>query len=207
MCAANVCLAFEISLTGSRIVIYVLYISAQRERVETNETAVWINGSRLRSVDEGWRIRSNVRRCAAMHPARETRHESKYHLVETCVAKPRPYKYDAGWLSQYRGTSSRRLFLRPRRKGKVARGCAYQLLYPRLLEECALEWKPATKDGCEKGRKTEIGRMESEERAGERGMRSYGIERPREWTRQTCARETTRVTDGTPLSSTLVSYV
>jgi len=130
------------------------------------------------AIDEEGSVRMwrDTRQC--IETARETRHESKYHLVEMRVAKPRPYKYDAGWLSQYRGTSSRRLFLRPRRKGKVARGCAYQLLCPRP-EECALEWKLAAKEDCEKGRKTEIGRIKSEERASGR----YAIERLREWTR------------------------
>lgn len=138
--------------------------------------------------------------CAAMHRTRETRHESKYHLVEIRALLSRGLiSTMLDGLSQHRGTSSRRLFLRPRRKGKVARGCAYQAPPSARPEECALEWKPACeRRPREKGRKTEIGRMKrTKGRASERGMRmrSYGVEQLREWTRRTYVPEVSCVTN------------
>ena len=138
---------------------------------------------------------------------RETRHKSKYHLVETRIAKLQPYKYDVGQLSQYRGTSSRRLFLRPRRKGKVARGCAYQLFCP---EECALEWKSAAKDIREKRRKTEIDRMKSKKRTGDH-VESYDCVngQGKRMYKKSCITDRFRMDKTkheTPPSPTLVSY-
>lgn len=113
--------------------------------------------------------------CAAMHRTRETRHESKYHLVEIRALLSRSLiSTMLDGLSQYRGTSSRRLFLRPRRKGKVARGCAYRAPPSARPEECALEWKTTARER-EKDRNWQSDENEKGEGEGERARYANAI--------------------------------
>lgn len=77
--------------------------------------------------------------------------DSKYHLAEGTRCNPRPYKYDIATATSCCNIEARRLTPAVPKAASKRKGCTRMRLPVAVyLEECTLEWKPATFIGYER---------------------------------------------------------